>query len=174
MVENQTAVGRLCRLELENATGHSWRTSVNTTKEIRHSRISAVATHNNFISHPPTQRRGPSCTDRKTGRRTPEFFSPLPGHPVINPMQPFSCRYLPLLVLIIAGRIRPDRRMCRAGARGRKGGRRAHRSRQVSSFYQLLDNSICTQPSITIQITHGSHTRRVPVSPLWMKSWRYL
>jgi len=50
VVENQTTVGRLCRLELENATEHSWRTSVNSaTKEIRHSRISAVATHNNFM-----------------------------------------------------------------------------------------------------------------------------
>ncbi len=49
MVENQTTVGRLYRLEIENAAGHSWRTSVNSaTKEIRHSRILAVATHNNF------------------------------------------------------------------------------------------------------------------------------
>ncbi len=87
VVENQTTVGRKCRLEIGNATGHSWRTSVKSaTKEIRHSRISAVATHNNFVSHPPTQRRGPSGAGRKTGRRTPEFFSLLPGHRVINPM----------------------------------------------------------------------------------------
>jgi hypothetical protein len=81
VVENQTTVGRLCRLELENAARHSWRTSVNSAiKEIRHSHISVVATHNNFVYHPPTQRRGPSGTGRKTGRRTQEFFSPLPGH----------------------------------------------------------------------------------------------
>jgi hypothetical protein len=35
---------------IKNATGHSWRTGVNSaTKEIRQSRISAVATHNYFI-----------------------------------------------------------------------------------------------------------------------------
>ncbi len=34
VVENQTTVGRLCRLVTGNATGHSWRTSVNSaTKE---------------------------------------------------------------------------------------------------------------------------------------------
>jgi hypothetical protein len=36
---------RLCRLGIENATGHSWRTNVNSaTKEIRHSCIVAVGT----------------------------------------------------------------------------------------------------------------------------------
>ncbi len=50
VVENQTTMDRLCRLEIENATGHSWRTNVNSaTKEIRHSRIAAVTTYSNFI-----------------------------------------------------------------------------------------------------------------------------
>ncbi len=84
VVENQTTVGR--QLMIRNAMGHPWRTSVNSAiKEIRYSRISTVATNNNF-SHPPTQRMGPSDTGRKTGRRTPEFFSLLPWHPVINLM----------------------------------------------------------------------------------------
>jgi hypothetical protein len=34
VVENQTMTDRLCRLGIENATGHSWRTNVNSaTKE---------------------------------------------------------------------------------------------------------------------------------------------
>ncbi len=65
VVENQTTVGRLCRPESVNATGHSWRVGVNiATKQPRHSQAAGVAIHNNFVSHPPTQRRGPSGTGR--------------------------------------------------------------------------------------------------------------
>jgi hypothetical protein len=66
VVENQTTVGRLCRLELSECyAGHSWRTGVNiATKQPRHSRAAAVAAHKKFVSHPPTQRRGPSGTGR--------------------------------------------------------------------------------------------------------------
>jgi hypothetical protein len=47
VVENQTTAGRLCRLVAGNATGHSWRTSVNSeTKRTRHSLTSAAATNN--------------------------------------------------------------------------------------------------------------------------------
>ena len=50
VVENQTTVGRLCRPEPVNATGHSWRSGVNiATKQPRHSRAAAIATHNNFV-----------------------------------------------------------------------------------------------------------------------------
>jgi hypothetical protein len=51
VVENQTTVGRLCRPEPVNATGHSWRSGVNiATKQPRHSRAAVVAIHNNFVS----------------------------------------------------------------------------------------------------------------------------
>jgi len=50
VVENQTTVGRLCRPGPVNATGHSWRSSVNiATKRTRHSRAAVVAIHNYFV-----------------------------------------------------------------------------------------------------------------------------
>ncbi len=50
VVENQTTVGRLCRLAIGNATGHSKRTSVNSaTIGSRHSRTITAATNNNFF-----------------------------------------------------------------------------------------------------------------------------
>ncbi len=54
VVENQTTVGRLCRLVIGNATGHSWRTSVNSATKERHFRTSTVATNKQRIrdKHP--------------------------------------------------------------------------------------------------------------------------
>jgi hypothetical protein len=42
-----------------------------------------------FISHPPTLRRGPG----RTSHRDSSVLFLLPGHPVINPIYPHSCRY---------------------------------------------------------------------------------
>ena len=49
-------------------------------------------------------RRGPCGTGRKTGRGTPEFFSPLPWHPVINPIYPLLQQVPSMISAVISGR----------------------------------------------------------------------
>jgi hypothetical protein len=93
VVGNQTTGGRLCRLAVGNARGHSWRTSVNSaTIRSRHSRTISAATNNNFF--PPTHPDEGSVRHRQEDRpRDPRvLFSPSRA-PCYKSDIPYSYRY---------------------------------------------------------------------------------